>query len=62
MTLFLWVQDLGLFLLSSIYCKSQWLNISRENYLPFINVAESGPALINDYKNLGFIVVLLEED
>ena len=41
---------------------SQWLNVSRENYLPFINVAESGPALINDYKNLGFIVVLLEED
>jgi len=41
---------------------SQWFNVSRENYLPFINVAESGPALINDYKNLGFIVVLLEED
>ena len=41
---------------------SLWFNVSRENYLPFINVAESGPALINDYKNLGFIIVLLEED
>ena len=41
---------------------SQWLNVSRENYLSFVNVADSGPALINDYKNLGFIVVLLEEN
>ena len=41
---------------------SQWLNVSKENYLPFINVAESGPALINDYKNLGYINILLEEN
>ena len=40
---------------------SKWLNVSRENYLPFVNVAESGPALINDYKNLGYILILLEE-
>jgi len=41
---------------------SLWFNVSRENYLPFINVAESGPALINDYKNLGYINILLEEN
>ena len=40
---------------------SSWNNIPSDAYLNFVNVAESGPALLNDYQNLGYVLVLIEE-
>ena len=38
-----------------------WNNVSEDSYLDFIDVAPSGPARINDYKNLGYKKILLRK-
>lgn len=36
---------------------SRWLNVDESAYLDFVNVAKSGPAKINDYRNIGYTLI-----
>lgn len=36
---------------------SRWVNVDESAYLDFVDVAKSGPATINDYKNIGYTLI-----
>ncbi|RUM81074.1 MAG: hypothetical protein DSZ16_05245 [Candidatus Thioglobus sp.] len=40
---------------------SSWFNIEPSNYMDIVDVAESGPAKINDYINLGYQSIKLSK-
>jgi intracellular sulfur oxidation DsrE/DsrF family protein len=39
---------------------ASWRNIDPEAFPDYVHVAEAGPAKINDYKNLGYIHILVK--
>ncbi len=38
---------------------SEWNNVAETEYVDLINVSPSGPAQINDYRNLGYELIVL---